>query len=178
MQLRAFLVSFSSFFATRSLVSHDSLHSRSTRFLVCLLETKPTAVNPRFPEMEWLAIVGILLLLFLWRYVRGVCGVRDFWSVVYRDGERVDVWNRFIRCCCRAEARHRAKRKGRGAKPLFHSPHRKGHPDHYYHYHAGNHELFWEGGRFVNYHWIFSDKNHPPGGRGSGNKQRGSRRRG
>ena len=116
-------------------------------------------------DMLWLlALIGLFSLL--WGLFKEASAVSDFWSQQEREGEWVDVLNRFIFCDSKDQAYKQAKDKGRGAEPLFHAPHRPGNPDHYYHYHVGNHELLFEDGYFVNCHWVFEDEDHPRGGRG------------
>ena len=103
--------------------------------------------------MEWM-ILFVALLSFIWGVLRDVMAdEEDSWTVVDRDGESVDVLNRYIYCNGERDAYRRARDKGLGSPPVLLSPTRTG--DSYHQYRIGNHELVYEDGRFIDYRWVF-----------------------
>lgn len=105
--------------------------------------------------MYWLFAIAIIF--FVWAFIRNVTSVSDFKGWVWRGNEKLRVLHKFIRCESKQDAYDKSKAKGMGAEPDFHEPHRPGNPDHYYHFHPGNHELCYEDREWVNYHFIFED---------------------
>lgn len=104
-----------------------------------------------------LAVISSVAVAIISR-VRGTNAVQNFFGRARMGNRMVDCEHVFIECSSQEDARQRAKEKGIGAEPDLHSPHKPGNPDHFWHYHPGNHELFYENGTWRNYHYYWRGK--------------------
>ena len=86
--------------------------------------------------------------------IKGVVCARDFVKTQWVGDRQREVHMVFVRCRDKEVAFQQAKDKGLGAEPEHHGPHRNA-ADFYSHYHPGNHELFYEDGRWINYHYYY-----------------------
>ena len=80
------------------------------------------------------------------------------------DGDTIRVLNVFVPTANEDDAYNQAEKKGKGARPDKHHPHVKrgdtSDREYFWHYHPGNHILFYENGIHVNYHFMWEDKAH------------------
>lgn len=99
--------------------------------------------------------VTICFLAYVCSQIKESYAISDFVREEWVGDRKREVHHVFIRCEDKKDAYERAKEKGNGVEPLKHRPHRDTTRQQFWHYHIANHDLSYENGQWMNYHFYW-----------------------